>query len=96
MLGGKVRMMLTASAPISPEVLEFLKIAFCCEIYEGYGMTETSGGSFVTLLNDINTGTVGGPLQNCKFKLKDIPDMGYLHSNNPPKGEVCFKGSSIM
>ena len=36
-LGGRVRIMITGSAPISKEVLEFLKIAFCCQILEGYG-----------------------------------------------------------
>lgn len=29
-LGGRVRAMITGSAPISKEVLNFLKIAFCC------------------------------------------------------------------
>jgi long-chain acyl-CoA synthetase len=29
-LGGRVRTMITGSAPISKEVLNFLKIAFCC------------------------------------------------------------------
>jgi len=29
--------MITASAPISQEVLEFLKIAACCPIVEIYG-----------------------------------------------------------
>ena len=29
-LGGRVRVMITGSAPIAKEVLAFLKIAFCC------------------------------------------------------------------
>jgi long-chain acyl-CoA synthetase len=36
-LGGRVRTMITGSAPIAKEVLNFLKIAFCVQIKEGYG-----------------------------------------------------------
>jgi len=32
MMGGNVRMMLTGSAPIAKDVLDFLKICFCCPI----------------------------------------------------------------
>jgi long-chain acyl-CoA synthetase len=54
--------MITASAPISGEVLNFMKICFSCPIAEGYGMTETSGGSVCTFLKDSELGIVGGPL----------------------------------
>lgn len=88
--------MITGSAPIAHDVLDFLKIAFCCEIVEGYGMTETSAASFTTYIGDPETGHVGGPLQNVKIRLRDIPEMNYLHTNDPPKGEVCMWGPSIM
>ena len=71
-------MMLTGSAPISPDVLDFLKVCFCCPIVEGYGMTETSAGSFTTALNDPLSGHVGGPHGNVKMRLRDIPEMGYV------------------
>jgi len=34
---GRIRFMVTGSAPIAREVIDFLKIAVSCPIYEGYG-----------------------------------------------------------
>ena len=42
-LGGRVRVMITGSAPISAEVLNFFRICFSCHIIEGYGQTEGCG-----------------------------------------------------
>ena len=59
-------------------------------------MTETCAGSVLTKEGDPQTGIVGGPLQNVKLMLKDIPEMNYKHTNEIPTGEVYFYGSSIM
>jgi long-chain acyl-CoA synthetase len=48
LLGGNVRLMITGSAPIAGDVLDFLKICFSAPICEGYGMTETSAGTVIT------------------------------------------------
>jgi long-chain acyl-CoA synthetase len=56
MVGGNVRVMLTGSAPVSCEVLEFLKVCFCCPIVEGYGMTETAAGSVIQTMLDSSSG----------------------------------------
>ena len=37
LLGSNVRLMITGSAPIAKEVMDFMKCAFCCPILEGYG-----------------------------------------------------------
>ena len=87
--------MLTGSAPISGEVLDFLKICFCCPMCEGYGLTESCAGSVLTDPDDAQSGHVGGLLQNVKVRLFDIPEMGYLHTNDPPRGEICFWGPPI-
>ena len=42
---------------------------------EGYGLTETSGGSSVTWRNDPVVGHVGGPLACVKWRLLDVPEM---------------------
>ncbi|KAJ3160449.1 Long-chain-fatty-acid--CoA ligase 6 [Geranomyces michiganensis] len=93
MLGGRVRFLLTGAAPLSPEVADFLKIAFSCPLIEGYGMTEGMASVTVTCARDLDAkGTVGIPVPSVYVKLRDIPEMGYLSTNDPPAGEVCFKG----
>jgi len=96
MLGGNVRLMSTGSAPISKEVLDFLKICFCCELTEGYGLTETSAASFGQMSGDPISGYVGGPVANVKLRLRDIPEMNYSTKSKPPQGEICLWGTSIM
>jgi len=59
-------------------------------------MTETSAGSVLTNPSDGSAGHVGGPVFNVKLRLRDIPEMNYLSKNDPPSGEVCFWGPSVM
>ena len=96
-LGGRVRLMVTGSAPIATDVINFLKVCFCCPILEGYGQTESSAASCITLPNDPRAGHVGGPLPCLKIRLRDLPDMEYTSNDTPyPRGEICFKGPSIF
>lgn len=101
-LGGRVRLMATGSAPISGDILSFLRIAFCCPIIEAYGQTETCGASFLTDQRDPNTGIVGGPTTTIEVKLMDVPDMNYLSTDvdeqgkPTPRGEICFRGPTVF
>jgi len=92
-LGGRVRMMITGSAPISADVLKFLRIGFSCLVFEGYGQTETCAGATLTHQGDLLPGHVGIPIPCIEIKLVDVPDMNYLTSDEPnPRGEICFRG----
>jgi len=101
-LGGRVRVMVTGSAPIAKEVLNFLKIAFCVQIHEGYGQTECAAPASITWTHDSQSGHVGSPFPCLEMKLVDVPDMNYTSDDkdaegNPmPRGEVCYKGLSCF
>ena len=101
-LGGRVRLMATGSAPITGEVLTFLRIVFSCPIIEGYGQTESCAASFMTLPHDLDCGHIGGPVVNLEAKLIDVPDMKYFstdtdESGNPqPRGELCLRGPAVF
>ncbi|KAJ9071354.1 medium-chain fatty acid-CoA ligase faa2 [Entomophthora muscae] len=96
-LGGRLRCILTGSAPISADVLDFLRVAMCPTILEGYGLTETAASGCLTMTDENKAGHVGPPTINTQVKLVDIPDMDYLSSDQPfPRGEICFKGANVF
>jgi len=96
-LGGRVRLIITASAPIAENILSTLKCLFCCPIVEAYGQTESCGASFATMLYDNRAGHVGGPAVGIEYKLRDVDDLGYTQNAKPfPKGEVCIRGPSLF
>uniref|UniRef100_A0A672PJJ5 long-chain-fatty-acid--CoA ligase n=1 Tax=Sinocyclocheilus grahami TaxID=75366 RepID=A0A672PJJ5_SINGR len=55
-LGGNLRFILTASAPISPTVLSFLRATLGCLIFEGYGQTECTAGCTFSMPGDWSAG----------------------------------------
>ncbi|KAG9025800.1 hypothetical protein FRB95_009774 [Tulasnella sp. JGI-2019a] len=97
-LGGRVMFISTGSAPISRSVLDFLKIAFACEVMEGYGLTETCASGHRTLADDPQAaGTIGGVTMVNEVKLIDVPDLSYLSTDTPnPRGELCVRGANVF
>ncbi|KAB1214211.1 Long chain acyl-CoA synthetase 7, peroxisomal [Morella rubra] len=109
-LGGRVRCMTSGASPLSPDIMEFLKIkgefwanntlycsCFGGLVIEGYGMTETS-----CVISSINEGDnlpghVGSPNPSCEIKLVDVPEMNYTSDDQPfPRGEICVRGPIIF
>ncbi|XP_039991157.1 long-chain-fatty-acid--CoA ligase 5 [Xiphias gladius] len=93
-LGGRVRVMVTGAAPISPSVLSFLRAALGCQIFEAYGQTECTAGCTFTMPGDATSGHVGVPLPCNVVKLVDVEEMNYFASNG--EGEVCIKGRNVF
>ncbi|MBN3297188.1 ACSL5 ligase, partial [Amia calva] len=93
-MGGRVRVMVTGAAPISPTVLSFLRTCLGCQIFEAYGQTECTAGCTFTMPGDWTTGHVGVPVPCNIVKLVDVEEMNYFASNG--EGEVCVKGKNVF
>lgn len=93
--GGRLRIALSGGAAISRETQEFLSTALVT-VLQGYGMTESCGMCAILPPELMRYGSVGLPVPSIEIKFLDVPDAGYLSTNNPPQGEVCIRGPSVV
>ncbi|KAL5529253.1 hypothetical protein ACEPAG_5238 [Sanghuangporus baumii] len=97
-LGGNIKLLTSGSAPISVDAMDFLRIAFACEVVEGYGMTENCAVITRTWPGDpSSSGTIGAPQPCAEIKLVDVPAMGYTSDDKPnSRGEICVRGGQCF
>lgn len=91
--GGKLKLLVTAGAPIRDDVLSFLRYTIGCVVVQAYGQTECTAGCNMSVIGDYEAGNVGPPLPCAHIKLTDVPDMGYFAKNG--EGEILVKGPSV-
>jgi len=82
--GGRVRACITGAAPISLDILEFFWGAGM-PLYEGYGMTEATVITNITLDGAAELGTVGGPIPPIEQKIAEDGEILI-------RGPIVFKG----
>ncbi|XP_028082346.1 long chain acyl-CoA synthetase 4-like isoform X2 [Camellia sinensis] len=96
-LGGNVRLILSGAAPLATHVEAFLRVVACCHVLQGYGLTESCAGTFVSLPNELGMlGTLGPPVPNVDVCLESIPEMGYDALSSTPRGEICIRGDTLF
>ncbi|GAA5961406.1 hypothetical protein JCM21900_004900 [Sporobolomyces salmonicolor] len=94
--GGQLKYGINGGAPLSRETQEFLSTVLTPNFIQGYGMTESCALSCILPPSMVQSGVVGVPVPCVEVKLIDFDEAGYHASNDPPQGEVCFKGPSIF
>lgn len=94
-LGGCVRILISGSAPISAEVLHFMRVCTGCYVIEGYGATETGGACGVQIPGETTVGNVGPPFLCSMYKLSDVPEMN-LVAERDNRGEICVYGTNVF
>lgn len=93
-----MKYIISGSAPLDPNMLNFLKGFFKCPILQGYGLTECSTNATLSdENNDLNNGNVGKPLCYTEIKLVDVPELNYFSSDKPnPRGEIYIRGPTVF
>jgi long-chain acyl-CoA synthetase len=81
-LGGRVRWMTAAGAPLSREIADFFN-ASGVFVIEGYGMTETTAPVSLNVIGDYRFGTTGKPLPCNQVRIA-------------PDGEILVKGDNVI
>ena len=95
--GTKLNGTIMGGSPLSRELQEYLQIVLPdTHIMQGYGMTETCSPVTNMRQYDCAYSTIGVLYPHYELKLIDVPDMGYLTSNDIPQGELCLRGPSLF
>jgi len=108
-VGGRLRLAISGGGPLNTEVQLFVRTAFGCPLFQGYGLTETCAGLSMQDPKDLRTGIAGVPLASCEVKLESAPDvkdkggMAYLKEDTVDvvgnkvfgRGEVLVRGLNI-
>lgn len=81
-LGGRVRWMTAAGAPLSREIADFFN-ASGVFVIEGYGLTETTAPVSLNVINDYRFGTTGKPLPCNEVRIA-------------ADGEILVRGGNVI
>jgi long-chain acyl-CoA synthetase len=96
LLGGRVRVIGTGGAPLRSDVFDFLRVVVTPNIFQGYGMTESSCAIAIDEVPSsmaCSQGTLG---ICCEVKLRRVEGYDYDPRGSPPCGELWVRGPNVF
>ena len=95
-LGGCLKSMFCAGAPLPPDVQQFIKAVLCVNLTQGYGTTEACGPVCAQYYDAVSTSNVGYPVHNYEVMLETWKDGGHVVSDpKGPAGEILIGGPML-
>merc|ERR1711892_1405843 len=95
LIGGRIRVIFTGGAPLSPESHEFIRTCMGCPLLQGYGLTETAACATIMHFEENSTGRVGPPIHGVNIRLENWEEGNYRVTDKPPRGEILIGGEHI-
>lgn len=96
-LGGEVKWVVSGGAPLAPHIEEFLRVAMCAPVVQGYGLTESCAASFIAAPDAFaQAHTIGPPQPVVEFAVESVPEMGYDGAGAPARGELLLRGRCLF
>lgn len=92
-LGGRLRLILSGGGPLHPSTQARLKQALHVYVIQGYGLTETTGGTLIQNPRSTTYGIVGTPFPCVEVKLANQELYGDIEEG---AGEIWVRGPSVF
>jgi long-subunit acyl-CoA synthetase (AMP-forming) len=77
----------------------FVRVVLGAQAVPTYNRTEAAGTITASMFFDYSADTAsrGAPVPCNEVKLIDLPDQGYLATDQPnPRGEICVRGNNVF
>jgi long-chain acyl-CoA synthetase len=90
--GARMRYLITGGSRFDPAIARDF-YSFGIDVLNAYGLTETTGGAFISPPGHVVFGSVGRPFPGVEAK---IVDPKPVEEGTPPSGEIAIRGAIVM
>jgi len=95
MLGGRLKLCVSGGGPLSPDIQNFVRVAFNVNLVQGYGLTETCAAGTVQPYWSVEDSVTGPPVKSVELRLNSCTEVldrdgqPYLNSDREHLGKPC-------